>query len=62
MTEHNANAELARAAARIEWEDRHMGAWMAPAPQRAPRRSAAPDYVIAAMLACVIVALILGVL
>lgn len=63
MTEAQANAALAQAAQRIEWEGAHMDAWMQPAPKRAPKRTTPrADYVIAAMLACVILSLTLGVL
>ena len=63
-TEHTANAALHAAAQRIEWEDAHSGMWMRPAPKRAPRRAdrRAEDYVIAALLVCVIMSLALGVL
>lgn len=63
-TEAQANDALQSAAQRIEWEDAHRGMWVRPAPKRAPRRAdrRAEDYVLAAMLACVILALTLGVL
>lgn len=62
--EHQANAALHAAAQRLEWEGAHMDAWMQPAPkrQREQRIAHRADYVIAAMLACVILALTLGVL
>lgn len=63
-TEAQANDALHAAAQRIEWEDAHSGMWMRPTPKRAPCRAdrRAEDYVLAAMLACVIVSLALGVL
>lgn len=62
-TEHQANAALHAAAQRIEWEDAHSGAWMQPAPKRQRKAQRhASDYVIATLLACVILALALGVL
>lgn len=63
MTEAQANAALHEAAQRVEWEGAHMDAWMQPAPKRqrcTDRR--ATDYIIAAMLACVLLSLTLGVL
>jgi len=63
MTEHQANAALHEAARRIEWEGAHMDAWMQPAPMRQRRADRhATDYVLAALLACVILSLTLGVL
>jgi hypothetical protein len=65
MTEAQANAALHQATQRIEWEGAHMDAWMQPAPKRQRQRQRAThrtDYVIAATLACVILALTLGVL
>lgn len=63
-TEAQANDALQSAAQRIEWEDAHRGMWMRPAPKRAPRRAdrRAEDYVLAALLACAIMSLALGVL
>lgn len=61
-TEHQANAALHAAAKRIEWEGAHMDAWMQPAPKRQRGTAHKTDYVIAAMLACVILSLALGVL
>lgn len=66
MTEHTANEALHAAAHRIEWEDAHAGAWMAPAPKRQQRstkqRNHAADYVALALLVSVVVSLIAGVL
>lgn len=65
MTEAQANDALHAAAQRIEWEDAHSGAWMQPAPKRQRQQRRAThraDYVIAALLACVLVALTAGVL
>lgn len=61
-TEAQANDALHAAAQRIEWEGAHMDAWCAPAPQRQRGTARKTDYVLAAMLACVILALTLGVL
>lgn len=63
-SEHQANAALHAAAQRIEWEGAHMDAWCAPAPQRQRQRNGkhATDYVLAALLACVILSLTWGVL
>lgn len=61
-TEAQANDALHDAAQRIEWEGAHMDAWCAPAPQRQRGTAHKTDYVLAAMLACVILALTLGVL
>lgn len=63
-TEAQANDALHAAAQRIEWEGAHMDAWCAPAPHRMGHRNGkhATDYVLAALLACVILALTVGVL
>lgn len=63
-TEAQANDALQSAARRIEWEGAHMDAWVQPAPvrQRKQRTAHRADYVIAALLACAIMSLALGVL
>jgi hypothetical protein len=64
MTEAQANAALHDAAQRMEWEDLHAGAWMAPSTRSRPtqRTNTACDAVLLVLLVLCVGALVMGVL
>jgi len=62
--EHRANATLAQAAQRIEWEGAHMDTWATPSTCSRPtaRSWRACDAVLLVLLVLVLAALVMGVL